>query len=486
MQRVKIPRGLYILSLYYWGWKKLEMAYSFHLGSDKNKKGTARNAAKKNRSGTTSLANNAIQHAKALSKSDKHNCRKYDNNKELIEIIVGTDSLYEDVKKLYLEEFEEARIEYNNKQTREDRKINDYFKKISDSSKYDLACEIIIELGDKEFWDTKDMSYKKRMSNVFKEQVKDLEMLMPDFKIASAIIHYDETSPHMHIIGIPIKYNCKSGMKKQVGKSSVFTREVLRMLQDKMRALCIAAFNKEYGLIAKLKTKLKGRNRDINVKDMDGYQKTIKEMDKKREKLDKANKKSLDLDNMSKDIKDIVNNLKNSITNKEKLILKKEEKQKLLNYINEVNKVNKEFKSFNTLSVDIKALSKNMNEQLQLKDRLEENNEALNLKVDMLNKTIKKKDEEIKELKKENTMLNNLVDYFENKFNKLKRFIRNKVFSKNKETADKYDEFVDDICEANIINEDDVDYIYGPKDYDYNEHYNYDNDNKKDDIDFSI
>ena len=30
-------------------------------------------------------------------------------------------------KKLYLDEFEEARLEYNNKQTRNDRMINNYF-----------------------------------------------------------------------------------------------------------------------------------------------------------------------------------------------------------------------------------------------------------------------------------------------------------------------------------------------------------------------
>ena len=40
-----------------------------------------------------------------------------------------------------------AILEYNSKQTRDDRKIDDYFKKISNNSKNDLACEIIIELG---------------------------------------------------------------------------------------------------------------------------------------------------------------------------------------------------------------------------------------------------------------------------------------------------------------------------------------------------
>ena len=42
--------------------------------------------------------------------------------------------------------------------------------------KKDLACEIIIELGDKEYWDTKDEIFKKKMSEVYKKQVNDLEL----------------------------------------------------------------------------------------------------------------------------------------------------------------------------------------------------------------------------------------------------------------------------------------------------------------------
>ena len=243
-----------------------ELSYSLHLGSDKNRKPSSKNMAKNNASGSTSLSNNAIQNAKQLSRVDKHNYRKYDNNQELIEIIKGTTSLYDDVKNLYLEEFEEARIEYNKEQElkhRNDRKITDYFKKISDNSKNDLACEIIIELGDKKYWDTKDDKFKHKMTNVFKEQLNDLQELVPDFKIASAIIHYDETSPHLHVVGVPIKYKSKNGMSKQVGKGDVFTRDSLRTIQDKMRTLCIASFNKEYGLNNILKKKEKGRNMDL-------------------------------------------------------------------------------------------------------------------------------------------------------------------------------------------------------------------------------
>ena len=110
-----------------------ELAYSFHLGSDKNKSKLAKKVAKENVSGTTSLANNAIQNAKDLSDVNKHNLRDYDNQTELIRTIYGTNDIVNDVKQVYLEEFEQARIEYNNDQTREDRKIEDYFKSLQSS-----------------------------------------------------------------------------------------------------------------------------------------------------------------------------------------------------------------------------------------------------------------------------------------------------------------------------------------------------------------
>ena len=59
-----------------------------------------------------------------LSKVNKHNLRDYDNKKDKIYTIYGTDNLYRDVQQLYLQEFEQSRIEYNSKKTREDRKIH--------------------------------------------------------------------------------------------------------------------------------------------------------------------------------------------------------------------------------------------------------------------------------------------------------------------------------------------------------------------------
>lgn len=222
------------------------LAYSIHLGSDKNRTTKAKQMAKKNSSGTTSFSNNAIQNATQLSKVNKHNLRDYDNEKELINVIYGTDNLYKDVQNLYLQEFEEARIEYNKKQTREDRKINNYFKHISDSKLWDLACEFIIELGDMDFWQDKNMDSRKKMITVYEEQVSDLMKVVPEFKVANAVIHFDESSPHLHLVGIAVSDNNKRGMRKQVAKSKIFTKESLTKIQDEMRSCCIRSYNKTY------------------------------------------------------------------------------------------------------------------------------------------------------------------------------------------------------------------------------------------------
>lgn len=438
-----------------------ELSYSLHLSSDKNRKPSSKNMAKNNASGSTSLSNNAIQNAKQLSRVDKHNYRKYDNNSDLIEIIKGTTSLYDDVKNLYLEEFEEARLEYNKEQEnkgRNDRKITDYFKKISDNTKNDLACEIIIELGDKKYWDTKDDKFKHKMTNVFKEQLNDLQELVPDFKIASAIIHYDETSPHLHIVGVPIKYKSKNGMSKQVGKGDVFTRDSLRTIQDKMRTMCIASFNKEYGLNNILKKKEKGRNKDINVKDMTNYQAMKEELNKNKETLKIASKKSSELDKTTNDIKDTINNLKKAPLVKNTYTISESDRNKIIEYVDKVQETNKDFKKTEMLSVTLNNVDTELQENREKIKILTENNKALTLKVDTLSKNIDNKSKEIKELKSENKHLQEMVDYFKNLFSRLVKFIKNKMFGKDKERED-YWKVSKDMYEHGIFSDDTIESI---------------------------
>ena len=354
-----------------------ELAYSFHLGSDKNKSKLAKKVAKENLSGTTSLANNAIQNAKDLSDVNKHNLRDYDNQRELIRTIYGSDDIVNDVKQLYLNEFEEARIEYNGRQTREDRKIGDYFKKVCESQN-DIACEIIIELGDMDFWNDKNERYRFKMVDVYNEQIKDLIKIVPDFKIANATIHFDEISPHMHIVGVPVSYDCKRGMKKQVVKSKLFTKTTLTQIQDKMRNACIKSFNKFYDMDFKLKEKQKGRNQDINVKDMGDYRAIKKQFEEKEKKLAEANKQTKKLDNTSKNINSILDNLKPTKLSRNNMVISSENVQIIKDYVENVKNTTKTIRSVNDLNMAIKDFehsafeiekeNRSLKYQLELKD----------------------------------------------------------------------------------------------------------------------
>ena len=433
----------------------IELAYSLHLSSDKNRKNISKQNSKNNISGTTSLPNNAIQNTRQLSKVDKHNYRKYDNEQDLIEIVRGTSSPFEDVRNLYLKEFEEARLEYNKLQSRPSRMINDYFENVSNNEKKDLACEIIIELGDKEYWDTKDETFKKKMSEVYKKQVDDLELLVPNFKVASAIIHYDETSPHMHIVGVPIKEKNKNGMTKQVGKSDVFTKESLIKLQDNMRTLCIEEFNEEYNLNTSLKKKQKGRNRDIHVSDMDNYIEMKKQLEKNNESLERANKKSLELKQNSKDIKNKIDKLKVSKLNKDNYILSKEDKDSFINFIEQVDNTSKEYDKIQTLSTTLTNVDNQIKDKNDKIKTLTENNEALSLRVKTLEKSNNEKDKEIISLKNKIFSLSNTIDYWKNRFEKLIDFLHSKIHNWI-DKDDKYIDVVNDMYQDNVLYDEDI------------------------------
>lgn len=284
-------------------------------------------------------------------------------------------------------------LEYNSKQSRTSRMIDNYFENVSNNEKKDLACEIILELGDKEYWDTKDENFKKKMSEVYKKQVDDLEMLVPNFKVASAIIHYDETSPHLHIVGVPIKYKNKNGMEKQVEKNT--------------------------------------------------------------ENLKQANKKSSELKNNSKDIKDKIDKLKTSKLNKDNYILSKEDKESFINFINQVDNTSKEYDKIQTLSNTLVTAHEQLKDTNNKIKTLTENNEALNLRVKTLNNTIKEKDNEISFLKSKIQDIQNTLEYWKDKFEKLISFLHSKLHSWY-DKDDKYIDVVNDMYKDNVLKDDDI------------------------------
>ena len=238
-----------------------------------------------------------------------------------------------------------------------------------------------------DFWNDKDERYRFKMIDVYNEQVKSLIKIVPTFKIANATIHFDEVSPHMHIVGVPVIENCTRGMKKQVGKSKLFTKTSLTEIQDKMRNECIKSYNKFYGLNTKLKEKQKGRNQDINIKDMGGYREIKKQLAKKEQKLEKANNKTKAIDNISNDVDKILDNLKPTLMNKNNMVISSEDVQKLKNYTRDVKDITKTVRSVNDLNMAIKDFEHSAFE-------IEKENRSLKYEIEL-------RDNEIDDLKEE-------------------------------------------------------------------------------------
>ena len=386
----------------------MELSYSFHLGNDSNKTIKARREAKNTLSGTTNKSNNAIQNVRQLGKVNHHNLRLYDNKQELIKIIKGSNDITKDVKELYLDLFDEARLEYNNKQTRDDRKIDNYFNKISDDAKHDLACEIVIELRDMVYWDDKSLDYKYQMTQVFEQQIEDLKEIVPDFYVANATIHFDEHSPHLHIVGVPVKENCKTGLSKQVGKTSIFTKKSLVVIQDKMRERCIDEFNIAYGMDSKLKEKQKEKNRNITPFERKVYNEKVK------------------------GLKQEISNLENEVSNLE------DNKESINKQITKLNK------DKNDISDEIDK-KKKINNKIIIKSK----NQLW---------------DENKKLKEENADLKRLNDQYENQYKSLKEKTDYLIYHLNK-ALKKLPEFIQNIVER-LFNYSGLDLKYFKQQYD--------------------
>ena len=207
----------------------------------------------------------AITTKRKLEGVAKHNLRKYKSDEysaENIMLLYGTENLVKDVKKIYHDEFDRVLKEYNDKQTRKDRKIADYYEYVSEKSQ-DMAVEIIFQVGDMKYWQEHGDN-KVFMKRIFKLLLDELRDRMPNFKVANAVIHFDEESPHMHVVGVPVAAGFKKSLRKQVSKRSVFTPYTLsKILQGDLREFINQKVSVVFG--EQIKEKSKGRNHDLTV-----------------------------------------------------------------------------------------------------------------------------------------------------------------------------------------------------------------------------
>lgn len=116
-----------------------------------------------------------------------------------------------DLHDFYEQIFGEALAEYNAKQKRADRQIPDYYEHVKNSGKGKLFYEVVVQFGDlhdcglgSENWNT-----AKSMLN---EYMLDFEKRNPNLKVFNAVMHLDESTPHLHIDFVPVAHKGQRGM----------------------------------------------------------------------------------------------------------------------------------------------------------------------------------------------------------------------------------------------------------------------------------
>ena len=282
----------------------MELSVSMHAGSKKN----------------------AIKNLDKIKKIDEHNNRKYKNvnNKEIDPTLSrenitlrGSKNITNDVKELYKNEFTEAVCKYNLKQKDERRKIVDYLEKMNKDEKNNIAVEFLYQLGDIETWKGRSLEDKKKTKEIFEKAIDILEA--KGIKVANATIHLDETSPHMHVVGVPIVENQNRGLEKQVSQRKVLTREVLKELREETEKVFIEEYKRVYKTSDVTLKKGSEIEEHLSVEDYKNTKKMLevaKKYGNRKELKEEIEKK---VDEVEKEIENLENenkNLTSELTNK--------------------------------------------------------------------------------------------------------------------------------------------------------------------------
>ena len=121
----------------------------------------------------------------------------------------------EDIRAVYHELFDNALARYNEKQTRKDRVIDDYYEKIRTGKQEKLFEELIIQIGNKD--DMNASSENGQLARqMLDEYMQSFQQRNPTLRVFSAHLHMDEATPHLHIDFIPFTTGSKRGLETRV------------------------------------------------------------------------------------------------------------------------------------------------------------------------------------------------------------------------------------------------------------------------------
>ena len=148
--------------------------------------------------------------------SVNHNSRKFHaKNTDSERSCLNVEYCNENVKDVYHELFDEALAWYNEKQTRSDRRIDDYYEKIRSGKQEKPFHEIILQIGDKDNMGAKTEN-GQLAAKVLDKYMRDFQRRNPTLRVFSAYLHMDEATPHLHIDFVPYTTGSRRGINTRV------------------------------------------------------------------------------------------------------------------------------------------------------------------------------------------------------------------------------------------------------------------------------
>ena len=148
--------------------------------------------------------------------SVNHNSRKFHaKNTDSERSCLNVEYCNENVKDVYHELFDEALAWYNEKQTRSDRRIDDYYEKIRSGKQEKPFHEIILQIGDKDNMGAKTEN-GQLAAKVLDKYMRDFQRRNPTLRVFSAYLHMDEATSHLHIDFVPYTTGSKRGLDTRV------------------------------------------------------------------------------------------------------------------------------------------------------------------------------------------------------------------------------------------------------------------------------
>ena len=148
--------------------------------------------------------------------SVNHNSRKFHaKNTDPERSHLNVTYCQENIKTVYHELFDEALERYNAKQTRADRRIEDYYEKIRSGKQEKLFHEIILQVGNRDDMSA-DSEEGQLAAAVLDEYMKGFQERNPQLRVFSAHLHMDEATPHLHIDFVPFTTGSKRGLDTRV------------------------------------------------------------------------------------------------------------------------------------------------------------------------------------------------------------------------------------------------------------------------------